>query len=157
MCARYWLQPYGLKLCPFGGLQGTNPFTTLRKRKEEGLKLIVVDPRRSELATQADIHLQIRPGEDPTLLATFINIILTEGLHDHEFCERWVEKDHLELLADATKAFTAELAAKRCGVAEADIVKAANYSLRAQLNSWNWNRAFNVSVPKSHGAPRYMP
>ena len=71
---------------PFGGLQGTNPFTTLRKRKEEGLKLIVVDPRRSELATQADIHLQIRPGEDPTLLATFINIILTAGLHDHEFC-----------------------------------------------------------------------
>ena len=117
--------PMVSSFAPFGGLQGTNPFTTLRKRKEEGLKLIVVDPRRSELATQADIHLQIRPGEDPTLLATFINIILTAGLHDHEFCEQWIEKDHLELLADATKAFTAEFAAKRCGVAEADIVKAA--------------------------------
>ena len=47
---------------PVGGLQGTNPFTVLRRRKAEGMKLIVVDPRRTELATQADIHLQIRPA-----------------------------------------------------------------------------------------------
>ena len=49
-----------VSVCAVRGLQGTNPFTTLRNRKEEGLKLIVIDPRRTELATQADIHLQIR-------------------------------------------------------------------------------------------------
>ena len=106
-------------------MQGTNPFTTLRNRKEEGLKLIVIDPRRTELATQADIHLQIRPGEDPTLLATFINIILSEDLYDHEFCEEWIEATHLESLADATKNFTADFAADRCGVRKEDILKAA--------------------------------
>ena len=76
---------------PIGGLQGTNPFVVMRRRKAEGMKLIVIDPRRTELAGFADIHLQVRPGEDPTLLAGMIRIVLEEGLHDHEFCERWVE------------------------------------------------------------------
>ena len=77
---------------PIGGLQGTNPFVVMRRRKAEGMKLIVIDPRRTELATFADIHLQIRPGEDPTLLAGMIRIVLDEGLQDHEFCERWVSQ-----------------------------------------------------------------
>ena len=102
-------------------MQGTNPFTTLRNRKEEGLKLIVIDPRRTELATQADIHLQIRPGEDPT--CDLHNIILSEDLHDHKFCEEWIEATHLESLADATKNFTADFAADRCGVRKEDILK----------------------------------
>ena len=54
---------------PIGGLQGTNPFVVMRRRKAEGMKLIVIDPRRTEMASFADIHLQVRPGEDPTLLA----------------------------------------------------------------------------------------
>ena len=45
-----------------GGLQGTNPFTKMRQAKARGMKLIVVDPRRTEMATFADIHLQVRPG-----------------------------------------------------------------------------------------------
>ena len=117
--------PMVSSFAPFGGLQGTNPFTTLRRRKEEGLKVIVVDPRRTELATQADIHLQIRPGEDPTLLAAFLNVILSQGLHDHEFCEKWVAPNHLESLADAVRWFTPEYAAQRCGVSQSDIIEAA--------------------------------
>jgi anaerobic selenocysteine-containing dehydrogenase len=110
---------------PFGGLQGTDPFVTLRRRKAEGMKLIVVDPRRTELAAQADIHLQVRPGEDPTLLAALLNVILSEGLHDHEFCDRWVEPGHLEALADAVAPFTVAYAAERCDVPAADIEAAA--------------------------------
>jgi len=117
--------PMVSSFAPFGGLQGTNPFTTLRRRKEDGMKLIVVDPRRTELATQADIHLQIKPGEDPTLLAAFINIILTQGMHDIEFCEDWVSEGHLENLAEAVKDFTPGFAAKRCDVRAEDIVEAA--------------------------------
>ncbi len=117
--------PMVSSFAPFGGLQGTNPFTTLRRRKENGLKLIVVDPRRTELATQADIHLQVRPGEDPTLLASFLNIILNQGLHDIEFCEKWVAPDHLEILSEAVKDFSPEYAANRCDVPQDDIIKAA--------------------------------
>ena len=77
---------------PLGGLQGTNPFVVMRRRKEEGMKLIVIDPRRTELASFADIHLQIRPGQDSTLMAGMIRIVLEEDLQDHEFCDRWMSQ-----------------------------------------------------------------
>ncbi|MGI9645053.1 MAG: molybdopterin-containing oxidoreductase family protein, partial [Ilumatobacteraceae bacterium] len=107
---------------PVGGLQGTNPFTVLRRRKAEGMKLIVVDPRRTELATQADIHLQIRPGEDSTLLAGMVRIVLAEDLLDRGFCERWV--DQLDELAVAVDPFTVDVVAERCQLAADDVVTA---------------------------------
>ena len=108
---------------PIGGLQGTNPFVVMRRRKAEGMKLIVIDPRRTELAGFADIHLQIRPGEDPTLLAGMIRIVLDEGLQDHEFCERWV--DQMDDLAAAVEGFTLDVVAERCQLDPDDIVAAA--------------------------------
>ena len=109
---------------PVGGLQGTNPFVVLRDARDRGLKLIVVDPRRTELASQADIHLAVRPGEDSTLLAGMVNLVLTEGLHDAEFCERWV--GDLDRLADAVAPFTVEHIASRCDVAADDVVAAVH-------------------------------
>jgi anaerobic selenocysteine-containing dehydrogenase len=47
--------------------------------------LIVVDPRRSETADLADIHLQLRPGTDVFLLAALLAILLEEGLVDRAF------------------------------------------------------------------------
>ena len=108
---------------PVGGLQGTNPFVVLREAKKRGMKLIVVDPRRTELAAQADLHLAVKPGEDPTLVAGMINVILSEGLHDLEFCERWI--DDLEILSDAVSVFTPEHVAERCEISADDVVAAA--------------------------------
>ena len=108
---------------PVGGLQGTNPFTVLRRRKEEGLKLIVVDPRRTELATQADIHLQVKPGEDAVLVAGMIRHLLDNDLHDHEFCEQWV--DQLDEIRLAVEPYTLEAVAERCALDAADIAAAA--------------------------------
>ena len=105
-----------------GGLQGTNPFTVMRRAKQRGMKLIVVDPRRTELATFADIHLQIRPGEDPTLLAGLLNVVLSENLHDAEFCDAYT--DGLTDLAAAVAPFTPDYVATRCDL-DADAVIAA--------------------------------
>ncbi len=107
------------------GPQGTNPFVKLREAKARGLKLIVIDPRRSELAIQADIWLQVNPGEDPTLLAAMTNVILSQGLHDQAFCDAHVEPGHVDALAEAVAPFTVEYAAERCGLAAADIEAAA--------------------------------
>ena len=109
---------------PTGGLQGTNPFVVIRDAKKRGLKLIVIDPRRTELATQADIHLAVKPGEDPTLLAGITKIILDEDLIDHEFCDRWV--GDLEQLAESVRDFDLEYVARRCDVPAHDIVAAAH-------------------------------
>jgi anaerobic selenocysteine-containing dehydrogenase len=108
---------------PVGGLQGTNPFVVMRRKKAEGMKLIVVDPRRTELASFADIHLQLRPGEDPTLLAGLLHVILREDLHDADFCERWVAD--LDDLRAAVEPFTPEYVAERCDVPVEDLVAAA--------------------------------
>ncbi len=107
---------------PLGGLQGTNPFVVMRRRKADGMKLIVIDPRRTELAGFADVHLQIRPGQDAALLAGMIRIVLAEGLQDHEFCERWVSQ--MGELETAVEGFTLDAVAARCDLDPDDIVTA---------------------------------
>lgn len=56
---------------------------------KKGSRLIVVDPRRTRLAKQAEQWLQIRPGTDDALALGMINVIINEGLYDHEFVEKW--------------------------------------------------------------------
>ena len=108
---------------PAGGLQGTNPFVALRRARERGLKLIVIDPRRTELAAAADLWLQVQPGEDPTLVGGMIRHILAFDLHDREFCVRHV--DGVEALGAALEAFTPEYVSDRARVPAADVVRAA--------------------------------
>jgi len=108
---------------PPGGVPGTNPFTTLRAARKAGLTLIVVDPRRTELAVQADLFLQIRPGEDASLLAGIIHAVLAEGLHDQAFCAEWV--GDLGALRAAVAPFTTAHVAQRCGIRAEEVRRAA--------------------------------
>lgn len=106
-----------------GGPTFVNPLASLRAAKQRGLKLIVIDPRRTETAAMADLHLQVTPGEDPTLLAGLLRVILDEGLADAEFCDRWV--DGLDELHRAVRSFDLAHVARRSGVPAEDIVMAA--------------------------------
>src|SRR3954447_25638841 len=54
---------------------------------DPGRALIVIDPRRSETAAMADIHLQVRPGGDAFLLAAMLALLVGEDLLDHSFLE----------------------------------------------------------------------
>ncbi|MGD9999670.1 MAG: molybdopterin-dependent oxidoreductase, partial [Ilumatobacteraceae bacterium] len=106
-----------------GGPTFVNPLASLRAAKRRGLKLIVVDPRRTETAAMADLHLQVTPGEDPTLLAGILRVILDEGLVDHDFCDRWVSG--VDALHRAVRGFDLDHVARRAGVDRDDIVLAA--------------------------------
>ncbi len=64
------------------------PMQKWRTEKPEA-KLIVVDPRQTELAKMADLWLQIRPGTDTALLMAWINVIIARNLYDREFVEQW--------------------------------------------------------------------
>jgi anaerobic selenocysteine-containing dehydrogenase len=55
----------------------------------ERAKLIVVDPRLTYLAGRADIWLQLRPGTDTALALGMINVIISEGLYDSDFVEKY--------------------------------------------------------------------
>ena len=56
---------------------------------KRGAKLIVLDPRRSENARHADIHLPLRYGTDTAMLLGFLHVIVNEGLYDKEFVARY--------------------------------------------------------------------
>ncbi len=58
--------------------------------KDPGKLLVVIDPRRSETAKIADIHLALRPGTDALLLKSMIAIILKEGMHNQEYIDKHV-------------------------------------------------------------------
>jgi anaerobic selenocysteine-containing dehydrogenase len=55
--------------------------------KDPQRKLIVVDPRRTETAAKADLHLQVRPGGDAHLLLAMLGTIVQEELFDRDFLE----------------------------------------------------------------------
>jgi anaerobic selenocysteine-containing dehydrogenase len=68
--------------------------------KQSGLKLIVVDPRRTKIASMANVHLQLRPGTDGALALGLINVIINKRLYDKEFVEKWTSGfDALKRLA----------------------------------------------------------
>jgi thiosulfate reductase/polysulfide reductase chain A len=78
-------------------LWGQNPaesssrmMTSIKRRMEKGnFKMIVIDPRRTQVAEKADIWLQIRPGTDGALALCWLHVIINEGLYDKAFVEQW--------------------------------------------------------------------
>ena len=106
-----------------GGIPPSNPSRRLRGAKARGLALVVIDPRRSEVARFADVFLQPRPGHDPEILAAMIHVVLREGRYDAAFCEAHVA-GFAELEA-AVAGCTPAWAAERAGLEAGDIAHAA--------------------------------
>jgi anaerobic selenocysteine-containing dehydrogenase len=107
----------------WGGIPQYNPAKRLREAKARGMKLIVIDPRRTEAAQVADIFLQPKPGEDPTVLSGLLRVILSEHLTDDAFIASDVQG--LEALRAGVEPFTPEYVERRAGVPAADLVMAA--------------------------------
>jgi anaerobic selenocysteine-containing dehydrogenase len=106
-----------------------DPARALKAFKERGGKLIVIDPRRTETARYADVFLQPLPGEDATLVAGLLHLILAHEWHDVEFCERHVSG--MEQLRAALAPFTPEYVARRTGIVQADLRSAAEMFARS--------------------------
>jgi formate dehydrogenase major subunit len=88
-----------------------------------GAKLIVIDPRRIELAEYADLHLALRPGTNVPLFNALAHVIVEEKLYDESFMrERVAEWDEFQAFI---KPFTPESVAELCGVEAASIRQAA--------------------------------
>jgi anaerobic selenocysteine-containing dehydrogenase len=105
------------------GIPGQNPAQGLKNAIARGMKLIVIDPRRSQTAARAAMHIQPRPGEDSAILAGIINIIITERLCDWQFLEENVEG--FDELAAAVSAFTPTYVAERADIPEQQLIDAA--------------------------------
>lgn len=100
-----------------------NPGYAIKNAVKEGMKLIVVDPRRTESAGNAFMHIQAQPGQDPTLLAGFIHVIIAEELYDADFVR--ANTQGFELLKQQVEPFTPDHVAKVTGVDAEQILLAA--------------------------------
>ncbi len=95
------------------------------KRANPRQKWIVVDPRRTETAEAADLHLQIQPGTDVALFNGMLHLLLWEGLADRAFIE--AHTSGFEALRDIVRNATPGDTARLCGIKEADLVQAARW------------------------------
>lgn len=87
-------------------------------------KLIVVDPRKIELARLADYYFPINPGTNIAILNGFMHVLIKEDLYDKSFVEKRCEG--FEELKKTVAKYTPEYVAKICGLDNPDdIVKAA--------------------------------
>ncbi len=110
----------------------THPVLAYRMRmaKKKGASLIVADPRKIELAEEADVFMQLRPGTNTALLNGMINVIIEEGLADEQFIRERTEG--YEEMASVVKKYTPDYVEGITGVAAADIRKAARLYARAE-------------------------
>ena len=95
------------------------------KRARPDTKLIVVDPRRTDTAAAADLHLQVQPGTDVALHHALLHLLLWEDRIDRDYIAAHV--DGFEALRDRVRTWTPARAAQTCGLKEADIVTAARW------------------------------
>ncbi|PYN98792.1 MAG: nitrate reductase catalytic subunit [Candidatus Rokuibacteriota bacterium] len=121
-------------------------FRRIRKRKlanADRVMVIVADPRWTETADLADLHLPLRPGSDVALLNGMLHVLWTEGLVDFGFISRftsgWRE------LTQALDRCPPQRAAELTGLSTEIIVNAARHFGRARRALTLWSMGVNQS------------
>ena len=134
-------------------ITGANPawchpilFRRLEKHKEENpnVKIIVVDPRKTDTANFADLHLQLFPGTDVILYNAIGRCLYKSGLIDEAFIAKHTDgfADYKELLLGTSL----KEASKACGVPVNAIKKAAKYIGLSKGFISMWAMGLNQSV-----------
>ena len=114
------------------------------KEKNPKTKIIVVDPRKTDTALAADLHLQIMPGTDIYLYHAIAKHLIDKGYIDNEFIKNHTEnyKAYKELIATTSL----EKASKVCGVSISDIKLAAEIIAKAKGFLSLWAMGLNQSA-----------
>ncbi len=116
----------------------------IRAAQERGAKVIVVDPRRTDTAAAADLHLGLRPGTDLVLLNSMLEVIAREGMLDRQYLAAHTQGIDAAL-AEAVL-WPPDRAQDVCGVSASDIVAAAHQFAGAAGAMALWSMGANQSV-----------
>ena len=125
-----------------GGL-GMNPARQLHEAKKRGMKLIVIDPRRTDCAEQADLHLAPMPGQDAPVLAAIARQIILDQQIDADFLKQ--EVDNFEAFKAAVDPFNPRMAAERAGVSAENILAAARMIGQAKRGAFSAGTGPNMA------------
>jgi ferredoxin-nitrate reductase len=119
-------------------------FNRLQKRhKKDNLKLIVADPRRTETAAAADLHLAIQPGSDIDLLNGIAYLLLQWGSGDWGFVQKHTRD--FAIYKDTLQHYPPEVVAQRCGIPGEDLIAAARIWQQSQRVLSLWSMGINQS------------
>ena len=121
-------------------------FNRFRKhhKKNPHVKLIVVDPRRTQTAAVADLHLAIQPGTDIDLLNGIAHLLLKWEKCDREFIEK--HTNGFAEFAEITQLYTPEFVSRRCGIDINDLELAAKYWAESSRILSIWSMGVNQST-----------
>ncbi len=134
-------------------ITGANPawchpilFRRIEQHKEANpdVKIIVIDPRKTDSANFADLHLQLLPGTDVILYNAIGQYLLKRGMIDENFINKYTEG--FEAYKELVFSTSIKQASKLCGVAEKDIKKAANIIGMSKGFISMWAMGLNQSV-----------
>jgi assimilatory nitrate reductase catalytic subunit len=95
------------------------------REKNPSQKIIVVDPRRTETAAQADLHLAILPGTDVALFHAMLHWLIWEERVNSDYIAAHTEG--FAALKSLVRELSPAVAARVCGVSEKDIITAARW------------------------------
>lgn len=105
---------------PAENIFGSHSNLYLRKAKEAGAKIIVVDPRYSDTAVAyADEWVALKPTSDVALLSAMAYVIYTEGLHDQEFLDKFCigfDEEHMPEGVDSSLCYRAYIMGEQDGI-----------------------------------------
>ncbi|WP_018410870.1 nitrate reductase [Methyloversatilis thermotolerans] len=112
------------------------------------MKMIVVDPRRTDTASDADLHLPLLPGTDIWLYNAMLHVMLWEGLIDEDFIAQ--HTTGFAALRSHVREVTPAVAAEVCGLRADDIVTAARWFGEADAAMSMWCQGLNQSHHGTH-------
>lgn len=115
-----------------------------QKAANPNVKIITVDPRRTQTATSSDIHLQINPGTDVTLNHAIGRILIENNWVDNDFIQNHTDgfEDYKAKVFERTLSESAEI----CGVDKKLILKTATLIAKAKGFLSMWTMGLNQSV-----------
>jgi assimilatory nitrate reductase catalytic subunit len=112
------------------------------------MRLIVVDPRRTDTASGADLHLALLPGTDIWLYNAMLHVLLWDGYVDEAFVRDHTEG--FEALKAHVREVTPGVAAGICGLEAEDIVRAAHWWGESPAAMSLWCQGLNQSHHGTH-------
>jgi formate dehydrogenase major subunit len=118
--------------------------TWIKNAAKAGVKLIVADPRRSELARHATYNLQFKSDTDVALLNAMLYVIVEEGLADQEFIRD--RTSGYEALAENVKKFSPEAMAPICGIDAKTIREVARLYATSKASMILWGMGISQHV-----------
>jgi formate dehydrogenase major subunit len=118
--------------------------TFMKNAAKAGTKLILMDPRRSDLARHATYFLQFRPDTDVALLNALMHVIVAEGLANAAFIRERTE--NYEALARTVAAYPPEKVAPICGIPAETIREVARLYATAEASMIFWGMGISQHI-----------